>query len=35
MQEGLLYGFSLERYVPDNDLLRKIDRFVNLSALPG
>ena len=26
MQEALFYGFSLERHVPDNHLLRKIDR---------
>jgi hypothetical protein len=31
MQEALFYGFSLERYVPDNHLLRKIDRFVRPS----
>src|SRR5246127_1426416 len=31
MQEALFYGFSLERHVPDNHLLRKIDRFVDLS----
>jgi transposase len=31
MQEALFYGFSLERHVPDGDLLRKIDRFVDLS----
>src|ERR1700722_11545495 len=30
MQEELFYGFSLERHVPDNHLLRKIDRFVDL-----
>jgi transposase len=28
MQEALFYGFSLERRVPDNHLLRKIDRFL-------
>ena len=28
MQEALFYGFSLERHVPDDHLLRKIDRFV-------
>jgi hypothetical protein len=33
MQEALFYGFSLERYVPDNHLLRKIDRFVDLSEV--
>ena len=27
MQEALFYGFSLERHVPDNHLLRRIDRF--------
>ena len=31
MQEALFYGFSLERHVPDGHLLRKIDRFVDLS----
>jgi transposase len=31
MQEALFYGFSLERHVPDNHMLRKIDRFVDLS----
>ena len=33
MHEALLYGFSLELHVPDNHLLRKIDRFVDLSGL--
>ena len=33
MQEALFYGFSLERHVPDNHLLRKIDRFVDLSEV--
>ena len=33
MQETLFYGFSLERRVPDNHLLRKIDRFVDLSEV--
>ena len=33
MQEALFYGFSLERHVPDNHLLRKIDRFVDLTGL--
>jgi Transposase domain (DUF772) len=33
MQEALFYGFSLERRVPDNHMLRKIDRFVDLSDL--
>ena len=33
MQEALFYGFSLERDVPDHHLLRKIDRFVDLSEL--
>jgi hypothetical protein len=35
MQEALFYGFSLERHVPDNHLLRKIDRFVDLSEASG
>ena len=29
MQEALFYGFSHERHVPDNYLLRRIDRFVD------
>jgi hypothetical protein len=33
MQEALFYGFSLERHVPDDHLLRKINRFVDLSEL--
>src|SRR6202040_672848 len=33
MQEALFYGFSLERHVQDNHLLRKIDRFVDLSEV--
>jgi transposase len=33
MQEALFYGFSLERHVPDDHLLRKIDRFVDLREL--
>ena len=33
MREALFYGFSGERHVPDNHLLRKIDRFVDLSGL--
>src|ERR1700735_2592420 len=33
MQEALFYSFSLERHVPDNHLLRKIDRFVDLSEI--
>jgi transposase len=32
-QEALFYGFSLERHVPADHLLRSIDRFVDLSAL--
>src|SRR6202051_759507 len=32
-QEALFYGFSLERRVPDNHLLRKIDRFLDLSEV--
>ncbi len=30
---GAVYGFSLERHVPDNHLLRKINRFVDLSEV--
>src|ERR1700729_4121958 len=33
MQEALFSGFSLERHVPDNHLLPKIDRFVDLSEV--
>ena len=33
MQEALFYGFSLERRVRDDHLLRKIDRFVDLSEV--
>jgi transposase len=33
MQEAVFYGFSLERHVPDNHLLRKIHRFVDLSEI--
>ena len=32
MQEALFYGFSLERHVPDDHLLRRIDRFVDLDG---
>jgi transposase len=32
-QEQLFYGFSLERHVPMDHLLRSIDRFVDLSGL--
>ncbi|MGZ8305876.1 MAG: transposase [Allosphingosinicella sp.] len=33
MQEALFYSFSLERHVPEDHLLRRIDRFVDLSDL--
>ena len=33
MQEPLFYSFSLERHVPADHLLRRIDRFVDLSGL--
>ncbi|MER8436959.1 hypothetical protein NKH36_23570 [Mesorhizobium sp. M1312] len=33
MQEELFYGFSLERHVPADHLLRAIDRFVDLSVI--
>jgi transposase len=32
-QEALFYGFSLERHVPADHLLRSIDRFVDLSSI--
>ncbi len=31
LQEALFYGFSLERHVPSDHMLRSIDRFVDLS----
>jgi transposase len=33
MQEALFYGFSLERHVPGDHMLRSIDRFVDLSGV--
>jgi transposase len=33
MQETQFYGFSLERHVPSDHLMRKIDRFVDLSEV--
>jgi hypothetical protein len=33
IQEALLYGFSLERHIPSDHMLRKIDRFVDLSGV--
>jgi transposase len=33
MQEALFYGFNLERHVPNDHMLRKIDRFVDLSGV--
>ncbi len=33
MQEELFYGFSLERHVPADHLLRAIDHFVDLSGI--
>jgi len=33
MQEALFYGFSLERHVPIDHMLRSIDRFVDLSGV--
>ena len=32
-QPALFYAFSLERHVPENHLLRSIDRFVDLSGI--
>jgi len=33
MQEGLFYGFNLERHVPADHMLRSVDRFVDLSDI--
>lgn len=33
VQETLFYGFSLELHVPDNHLLRSIDRLIDLSGI--
>jgi transposase len=33
MQEALFCGFSLERHVPSDHMLRRIDRFVDLSEV--
>jgi transposase len=33
MQEALFYGFSLERHISSDHMLRKIDRFVDLSGI--
>lgn len=33
MQEALFYGFSLERHVPFDHMLRSIDRFVDLAGV--
>jgi transposase len=33
MQEALFYGFSLERHIPSDHMLRSIDRFVDLSGV--
>lgn len=33
VQETLFYGFSLEQHVPDNHLLRSIDRLMDLSGI--
>ena len=35
MQEALFYGFSLERHVPDNHMLRKIDCFPSTCRIRG
>ena len=34
-QDALFYEFSLERHVPEKNLLRAIDRFVGLSGVRG
>lgn len=33
LQEVLFYGFSLEQHVPNNHLLRSIDRMIDLSRI--
>ena len=33
MQEALFFSFSLERHVPNDHMLRKIDRFIDLSGV--
>ena len=33
MREALFYSFSLERHVPSDHMLRKIDRFIDLSGV--
>jgi transposase len=33
MQEGLFYEFSIEKHVPEDHLLRSIDRFVDLESI--
>ena len=33
MQEAQFYGFSLERHVHDDHLLRKIDRSISIHTL--
>jgi hypothetical protein len=33
MQEALFYSFSPERHMPSDHMLRKIDRFVDLSGV--
>jgi len=33
MQEGLFYEFTIERHVPEDHLLRVIDRFVDLENI--
>ena len=33
MQEAQFVGFSIERHVPADHMLRKIDRFVDLSGV--
>lgn len=32
-QEALFYGFSLERHIPSDHMLRSIDRFVDLGDI--
>ena len=34
-QGALFYGFSIEEHVPNDHLVRKIDRFLDLSEIRG
>ncbi|SCZ64848.1 hypothetical protein SAMN03097708_02978, partial [Thiohalomonas denitrificans] len=34
-QNELFYDFNIEQFIPENHLLRQIDRFLDLSDLRG